>query len=699
MKAFWLKSAAAGLVVVAHPVLAQQKPADGSDQDLVVTARKWSENIRDIPDTVQAFSAATLEKAGIDSISDLGGVVSGFRVVEAQQPGVVLISIRGIGQVRNGESPIAVVVDGVQQNSPSQITQDLLDVERIEVLKGPQGSLYGRNAIGGAIIITTKPPTDVLSGSAEAGYAEGKEFSTRGTLSGPLGEKAGFRLGASYLNRDGQIYNRTLDTNVDYNEVWALQGSFVANPSDIVSIDLRASHYNQIAGAAWYRAGPANAPREPVVANLLGRGERKLTDISAKVEFDLEQVTLTSITAFSKTKTFIFEDLDWEPLDLASANQWLDVDAWSQELRLASDTGGPLRWMGGLYYLNTRRQQDTSLYLRPDMTGLPDPMLLQTLIARDRNQAYAAFGQVNYKITDALELTAGLRYDIDKRRQDDLLPPSPTAPTTFRATYRSLQPKVSLAYSFQDGTLAYATVAKGFRSGGFNANDVVTREFKKEELWSYELGVKAASSDNKLFVNAALFFIDIKDRQVAGLDLTTGPAQFIANPIPRSTVRGAELEVSARPLSGLELSVGASLLGTKINEYDQSVFAGTAANGDFTGNKLNQVPGYTLNAAIQYTADLGADSRLITRLDTNGWGKDYFWEINNEDKLNPVWLFNARVTWEVGNLSFTAYARNMFNRRYDLEFVPYAFGGTLTGADLGAAAPPRQFGASAKVRF
>ncbi|MCG2842624.1 TonB-dependent receptor [Sandaracinobacter sp. RS1-74] len=693
------------LVVATAPAHAQPAgggETDGSrnaEQDLVVTARRWSESIREIPDTIQAFSSASLERAGVESISDMTQMVSGFRVVEAQQPGVVLINIRGIGQVRNGESPIAVVVDGVQQNSPNQITQDLLDVERIEVLKGPQGSLYGRNAIGGAIIITTKPPAEEFGGSAEAGYAQGNEFSARATVSGPLGERMGFRLGGSYLNRDGQIYNSTLDTKVDYNEVWAVRGSLVANPVDAVTVDLRGSHYNQEAGASWYRPGPANAPREPVIGNLLGWAERKLTDISGKVEVDLGGPTLTSITAYSKVKSDLFEELDWEPLDLVAATQLLDVEAWSQEFRLTSDDSGPLRWMAGLYYLDTRRFLDTTVYMQPDLTGLPAPIAASRLATRDRNRAYAAFGQLTYKLTDALELTAGLRYDIDRRKQHDLTPPTPTAPTQFKATYRSLQPKFSLAYSFDDGTLAYATVAKGFRSGGFNSNDVVTREFRKEELWSYELGFKTAFADNRLYLNGALFFIDISDRQVAGLDLTTGPAQFIANPIPRSTVRGAEIELNARPLEGLDLSFGGSFLSTRINEYDQSVFAGTAANGDFTGNRLNQVPRYSINAAAQYTAELGGRSRLISRMDVTGWGGDYYWEINNADLQNPVWLFNARLTWEIGDVSVTAFARNLFNRRYDLEFVPVEFAGTVTGEDVGGAAPPRQLGASFKLLF
>ncbi|QEH81046.1 TonB-dependent receptor [Sphingomonas sp. C8-2] len=671
-----------------------------SDQDeLIVTARKQSENIRDVPDTIQAFSSATLERAGVESVNDLTQMVSGFRIVEAQQPGVVLINIRGIGQVRNGESPVAVVVDGVQQNSPNQITQDLFDIERIEILKGPQGALYGRNAIGGAINIVTREPGDSFGGSAELGYAEGDEFRAKASITAPLGEKAGFRLAGSYLNRDGQITNSTLGKKVDFDESWAVRGSLLLKPTETLKIDLRGSYYDQDAGASWYVGGPANSPRVPVVGNILGKAGRKLGDVSAKIDLDMGSVALTSVTAWSSVKSDLFEELDWEPQDLAAATQTLDVKAWSEELRLSSNTpGSALRWMAGLYYLHTDRTLDTAIFLGPDLTGLPSRVLGSRLVAKDDNDAYAAFGQINYDIVERLELTAALRYDIDRRRQDDVSPPVPAVVPRYKGTYKSLQPKLSLAYSFPGGSLAYATVAKGFRSGGFNSNAVVTREFKKEELWNYELGFKTALADRKLYLNGAVFYTDITDRQVFGLDLSSGPAQFIANPIPKSSVWGAELEVTARPVKGLELSMGASLMDTKINTYDVTVFSGTAARGDFKGNKLNQVPRYTLNAAAQYTADLGGSS-LISRVDVSGWGGDYYWEIDNAQKQKPVWLVNARLTWAVGKIELTGFVKNLFDRRYDVEFVPVNFAGTITGKDLGSASPPRQIGGSVKVRF
>jgi len=702
MKRFLMVSTVLVLSIGAGaPAMGQEKGGGGADDsDILVTARKQSESIREIPDSIQAFSATAIERAGISSINDLSTVVSGFHIVEAQQPGVALINVRGIGQVRNGEAPIAVVIDGVQQISANQLTQELFDIEQIEFLKGPQGALYGRNALGGAINIVTRQPGNEFMGSVEAGYAQGDDFRLKGYISAPLGDKAGLRLAAGYRNRDGQIYNSTLDTDVDFDKTANVRASLRLTPSERLKIDLTGSYLDQKAGASYYRSGPPNASREPVVANLLGEGKRDLGDTSARIEFDLGGATLQSVSAYSSVRSDLFEELDWEAADLLAATQTLKVDAVSEELRLSSsDPGARLRWVTGVYYLHTRQTLETIVFLQPGLSGLPDPIPASILRARDRNNAYAAFGQFVYGLSDRFELTGALRYDIDRRSQTDLQPPTPTSPTRFKATFRSLQPKLSLAYKFPGGGLGYATVAKGFRSGGFNANAVVTRQFEKEELWNYELGFKSILADRKLFINGAAFYTPIDDRQVYGLDLTAGAAQFIANPIPKSHILGAEIEMTARPAPGLDLSFGATLLDTKIDRYDRSVFAGTAANGDYKGNKLSQAPGYSLNAAIQYTAELKGGSRLVSRFDVSGSGGDFYWEIDNADRREAVWLANARLAWVTDRFELSVYATNLFNRQYDLEFVPPAFSGIITGLGVGARGAPRQIGASAKAKF
>jgi iron complex outermembrane receptor protein len=710
MKKFLIKSSALALMAGVHgPVLAQEAPVAAADNDaegigdIVVTARRQSESIRDIPDAIQAFGSDTLEQAGVESINDLSSLVSGFHVVEAQQPGVSMVNIRGIGQSRFSEPPIAVVIDGVQQVSPNQLTQDLFDIEQIEFLKGPQGALYGRNALGGAINIVTRKPRDYFEGSVQASYAEGNDYKVGGYISTPIGDIAGLRIAASYRNRDGQIYNTTLDENVDYDETYTLRGSLLLRPTDQVEIDFSGSYLDQKGGAAYYALGPANAPREPVTANILGLGTRKLGDASVKFKLEAGDVTLQSVTAYSSVRSYISEDLEWLPEDLLGATQDVRMNAMTQELRLSSSNAAArLRWVAGVYYLHLDQKIDTSLFLRPDLTGLPAPLLADRLATKDDNNAYAVFGQLVYALTDRFEVTAALRYDIDDRRQTDYTPlyaVVPGLPRVYEATFHSLQPKVSLAYKLEGGNLLYATAAKGFRSGGFNNNSVVTRQFGKEELWNYELGFKTVLVDRKLFVNGAAFYTPITDRQVYGLDLRVGAAQFIANPIPKSHIVGAELEVTAVPVQGLNLSFGGTVLRTNIDEYDTSVFAGTSTNGDYKGNRLNQVPEWSINAAVQYTAEFGSGSKLIPRFDISGSGGHYFWEIDNADRRDTVWLANARLTYRTDRFEVAAFATNLFDVAYDMEYVSPASSGHIAGLGLGARNMPRQIGVSTRINF
>ncbi|MCC2603096.1 TonB-dependent receptor [Sphingopyxis yananensis] len=687
------------VALIQNASAAEANRGDSGFGDIVVTARRQSESLRDIPDAIQAFGSEALEQAGVTSVNDLSSLVSGFHVVEAQQPGVSMINIRGIGQSRFGEPPIAVVIDGVQQVSANQLTQDLFDIEQIEFLKGPQGALYGRNALGGAINIVTRKPGDHFEGSLQASYAEGDDYKIGAFVSTPIGEMAGLRLAASYRNRDGQIYNQTLDDYVDYDETYTVRGSLLLRPTDRVEIDFSGSYLDQKGGAAYYVPGPPNATREPVQGNLMGLGKRKLGDASVKFKLDAGDVTLQSVTAYSSVQSYIFEDLEWLPDDLLSATQDIRVKAMTQELRLSSNNSAArLRWVAGLYYLHIDQRIETNVFLRPDLTGLADPLLGSRISTKDDNNAYAIFGQLVYSLTDRFEVTAALRYDIDDRRQTDYTTLSGD-PVIYDATFRSLQPKVSLAYKFDSGDLLYATVAKGFRSGGFNNNSAITRKFNPEELWNYELGFKTVLADRKLFVNGAAFYTPITDRQVYGIDLRTGADQFIVNPIPKSHIVGAELEVTAMPVHGLTLSFGGTVLRTKIDEYDPSILSVTSMNGDYRGNRLNQVPEWSVNAAIQYTADLGGGGKIIPRFDIRGSGGNYYWEIDNADKRDTVWLANARLTYSSDRFEIAVFANNLFDVEYDMEYVSPSASGHIAGMGIGARNMPRQFGVSSRVNF
>lgn len=681
--------------------------AADEDDTIYVTARKREERVQDIPDSITVFSEESILSANIQNVKDVALNVPNLSIVEAQQPGVALINIRGIGQARNGEPSVAVIVDGVQLSNASQITQDLFDIERIEVLKGPQGSVYGRNAIGGAINITTRQPTNDFEGFVQGSYGTGQDIRLAGGVSGPIIEdKLLFRVAGSYRDFDGDIDTLTVNYpgrgHANWQQDKNFRGTLLAKPTETLTIGIRYARLETEAGAAYYAAVPQGSsidePR-PYEGNIPGFASRTLDDLSGKIDLDLEGATITSVTALSKVKSYIYEDLDYFPLDLTRAEQSLGTENLSQEIRIASTGEGALNWLGGVYFLRTRQTLSSDVFLGADLLpqfGLPAelaPLLFSQASSQDRNMAYAAFGQVSYRFGSGLELTGGLRYDIDDRHQTDLIA---AGNPEYQQTFRSLQPKFSVGYFLNPDAMVYGTIAKGFRSGGFNSQDRISREYGKEEIWNYEAGVKASLADRKVNLSGAVFYTTVSDRQVYILDIITS-AQTIVNPIPRAEIYGLEAEVIARPVPGLDISASIGLTDSKILRYDTSVFEGLPAAGDFTGNKLPQVAAVSYAFAAQYEIGMTDDLALTPRLEVNGTGGSYYWEIDNLDRRGSRTLVNARLALAYKGLTVTAFAENLFDEGYVLEFIPLEWSGGA--ADYSAAAPGRRIGIRARLNF
>ncbi|PWG03498.1 TonB-dependent receptor [Sphingosinicella humi] len=670
--------------------------------EIIVTARKRAERLIEVPEAITAFTSQQIEESGIESVNDVALRVPNFSIVEAQQPGVSAINIRGIGQVRNAEPPVAVIVDGVQLSSASQITQDLFDIERIEVIKGPQGATYGRNALGGAINIVTRRPTNDFEGWGQVGYETGDTFAASAAVSGPIVEdRLLFRISGSLRNSDGDIPNVTLERPANFEDSQNFRASLLAQLSERMELDLRYSRLDTEAGAAWYTLVPPGTSINavlPVTADRLGRSERVLDDASAKLDVDLGAATLTSITAYSKVSSDLDEDFDFTPLDLLSATQTVREESWSQELRLASARSGPLKWLAGAYYLETDKSLDSVVFLRPGAGGLlvpfpiPGPVPFSATRSTDDNQAYALFGQIGYRILHKVEATVAARQDWDERVQLDRV-----AGEAFARTFKSFQPKFQLTYYPNDDATFYVSVGKGFRSGGFNPNDRIVRSFDKEEVWNYELGAKAALFDRRLSLSAAAFVTDIEDRQVYVFDLLAA-AQIITNPIPAAQVRGLEVDAILRPLRGLELSASLGLLDSEIQRYDPTVFAGLPAAGDFTGNKLPQTAHSSYSLAAQYSHDIAADASVSARAEFNSSGGDYFWEIDNLDRRERIDLLNLRLTGRWRGLRVTAYVENLLDEEYVLEYISQRFSGAPLG-NYSIPAPDRRWGFQLRHQF
>ena len=504
---------------IATPAMAQ-----GTElEQVVVTARKRDEALLDVPVAVSAYNAEEVQSAGILRPQDFIALTPNMTMVQTQNQGTSFIVVRGISQARNSEPSVAVLIDGVLMANPSQFNQELFDIESIEVLKGPQGALYGRNAIGGAVIIRTKEPGDQIESSLMAGYDSGPGYRGRFSVGGPIGGSDAwkFQLSGSYFDTDGYINNPFLGEEADPFQDVSGRLKLLWEPNDAMKADFRVS-FSQVDTQALYFniTEQADDTSLPVRVNNRGENERDMMSASVKLDFAVGGGTLTSITAYDTLEELLTGDqFNFLPIPESvlfqffgadqAQHQWLDVEAVSQEIRYTSPAEERLRWILGAYAIQTDRFISTGNVFDlgtgevPRVKVTPLPMFAPqfTFLSDSQdNLAWAVFGELSYDFSDRIEGSVALRYDSDERENTTETPqefiPAPincnTLPTPVpcaftgqvrKETWDELQPKVTLRFKPNDDVTTYVSYSHGFRSGGFNQTGVGTAP-TRSACWS-----------------------------------------------------------------------------------------------------------------------------------------------------------------------------------------------------------------------
>lgn len=662
-----------------------------------VTSRHRSESIQNVPIAITAYSEQEIEDLGIERAGDFIAMTPNMTMVEAQNAGTSFITIRGLSQVRNGESPVAVSVDGVLQISPNQFNQDLFDISQIEVLKGPQGALYGRNAIGGAINITTKMPTEDTSGYIEADVGNGGLKSLTGAISGALSENFLYRVTASQKDYDGLIENVFLNTKVDFQKDTNIRGRFIWQATSDFTADLRLSKGKSDGGALNFVYQPlfgvndASDTSVEIEANNLGYNERDITSIALKLDWELEIGTLSFITAKDKLEEIYGGDqFPYTRATSADAiffdgtqTQYLDVDASSYEIRLTSEDNQDFRWIAGAYSLQTDRYISSSTGLDLGL-GLPviykDPFVdneispVETFQADDNdNSAYAVFAQFNYNFAENQELTVAGRYDVDERKQTNRAPASfdSNSGQVRSAEFKKFQPKVSYSYTGLDNLSLYATYSEGFRSGGFNQNGVgaqasvvgvngVSDLYKEEETTNVEVGIKALYPQQATRFNASLFNTTI-DNQHYFIFVGEIGGQVLAN-VDEVKLMGGEFDFKTAITDSFDVYGGVGITDSEIKDF--------SLDPSHEGNKAPYVPDFTVNIGMQYNTEIIADWQTMFTLDAERRGEQ-FWDTANSSPREALTLVNGRIGFnsDDGQWSVNVWAKNIFDEKYNAEWV------------------------------
>lgn len=680
-----------------QPAMAQESGQSGI-ADIVVTAQRRTERLQDVPIQVAAFSSDKIADAGITSTKDFIGLVPNVSLDESFTYLNSFVVVRGVTQINNADSPVAVIVDGVPQNNQKQLKMNLFDVERIEVLKGPQGGLYGRNAIGGAINIITKSPSDHLEGSISGSYGRGDAIDLTGAVSTPLGDDTGLRLAGSFKSDNGRISNTFTKKKVDFiDHDWELRGKLTHKFSENVNLDIRAAYRDFRAGAIYDSvvfSGKANDYQLPN-ENIEGLTFGNVFDTSAKLDFDLGGAVLSSITAYTELKENYRGDLDFSNrvtkpggfLGLGiqvGQGQDLSVKLTSQELRLVSDSNQPLRWILGGFYLNTKRDLLTRAFV--DLNGSRDQIdnaalgIVRLQEANDNN-AYAVYGNVDVDLGDKVMLSGALRYDRDERKQRDV-----SNGAVRKTSFDSVQPKATLTYKVSSDKLVYATYSTGFRSGGFNAPTVSIPVYRAENLDNFEAGFKTSWMNRKLVLNGAIYKANSKDFQFFFIDAATA-SQIIGN-IDKVSIWGLELEAQAMLAKGFQIYGG---LGTTDSEIKRNTRLPSTV-----GNKTPKSTNWTLNTGFQYKTPISDQLGFLARVDYQHRGKKY-WQVDNRDVQAPVDLVDIRVGLENERWGLYVSGRNILGEKYYADFNPTAFSGLDTA--IGFRGQPATWAISGRLAF
>ena len=716
----------------AAPAAADESASDQNGNAIVVTGLRRSEQLQDTPAAITAFSETKIQNAGIERPADFINLTPNVNLVEVQNVGTSFVVIRGISQARNSEPSVAVVIDGVQQANPSAFNQDLFDIQQIEVLKGPQGALYGRNAIGGAIIITTKQPTDTLEGNLTVGIDNGFGFYTHGGVSGPLANGIKFRVSGLYKDTDGYIPNTYLGKDADPYKDLSLRGNLLFDLGPDWNLDLRGSMDHTRPQAFWYNiVADVNDVSLPVRVNNPGQDDRDMYNASAKLTYDNEHFKLTSVTSYDALSEILTGDaFDFLPTNESycagptnpcgsgntdlNQSQYLNNKSFSEDLQIASPTSSPLFWMFGGYLISTDRFISTGnmldlgkgvfpVYREP--TTNPDNPQFSFLADQQNNFAWAAFANLGYQFGDIFRIDASIRYDHDHRKNTTETPEAwlgyinyiaslSGAPLSHEGDVRirdfsAWQPKIVATLTPTKDLTFYASYSRGFRSGGFNqtgvgvvaaANGVVgvNDVFEAETADTFEAGFKSQWFDGLLTLNGAAYTTTTHNSYFF-VYLYANSTQNLGN-VPKERLKGLELEATVAPTKDFQVDASWGLTYSKILEFPDPAAI---------GNEAPDVSRSTLNVGVQYTPELGSGWSGLLRWDYRRIGRTW-WDVYNTTVRDPVDLVDVRAGVRNANWSVTAFATNLFDKKYNAEFSP---GGFVFKAR------PRVFGIEAGYRF
>lgn len=681
-----LSKAVATFALVACCVTPAVSVAAEMLEEIVVVAKKRQTNLQDTAAAITAFTAETLDRMSVEDLADLGSAVPNLSVGEPQFSGTQVMSMRGIAGQSGGigqDDPVAVYLDGVYLGRPQSQQFSLVDIEQIEVLKGPQGTLYGRNATAGAINIKTRRPGDTFSGRLEGGVGNFGTYRATASVEGPVADTVNARASVYYSDFGGDLKNTFLDTKERYQEeVYSrvvaehvsLNGSILTLALDYGDATVGTGLKNITVDGNRY------VDESEIALDLEGTElDRETGGIALTYERDLADAwTFKSVTAYRSLNLDVIYDSDgtneqayldaipeFIPPTIAiirdtGSYQGIESEQLSQEFQLSYSSGN-LDWLFGLYGYREEADHDLVIEL---LTNSPSPILSTDTSTTNTATSYAGFTHLNYAFGDRYEVSAGLRFSHEKKSMERaVFSGGALTEEDLEDSWSDPTGEISFSMHVTDDVFAYASYSQGFKSGGFSSLSRNTPSFAPEYVDSYELGLKSDFLDYRARLNLALFSMDYEDLQVR---FPGEVGQLIIQNAAEASIDGAEVELTALVSENLQFLFGGAYLDATYGNYS---YEGV----DYTGNRLNQAPEYSAFLALDYSRELpvGAFSAFVSYY----WQDEEFFRAENDalngndgyETLNARMGLNLR---EIPGLSIELWGKNLTDDRYLGSVVP-----------------------------
>lgn len=653
-----------------------EKAADYALAPVTVTADKAEQDLRDVPASISVTTGDQLEDYNVVDTFDLFRRTPNMHIVQLGSKGAQsgIATIRGIGNFMSGEPVVGFFVDDVYQ---ANMQMDLVDVDRVEVLRGPQGTLYGKNTEAGLIHVITKQPENEWNFTSKVDAGNYNTKSLTASAGGAVVEDRVFLRAAGLIrDSDGWFTNKNDDDKPGETRDVNFRTNLRLLPTDDWDITLTADVQKYFGNYAEL-APMDDVERNPneVDVDWLGRADTVDKGLSLRAIYGFGDMKLTSITAARAHSKDTSNDLDFTPANVSRLYIVNEDQQLSQEFRLQSDIAdAPFKWLAGTYLADDTNDFDTDMKQMGMFTAKRNSTTETTTMA--------LFGQTSYLFANNIEVTTGLRFNHEEREFEYdwsglAAFGTPDSSGSTDKDFDAWLPKLAVGYKGFDHVMPYVSAAKGYKSGGFNTQNEPGKPYDAEFTWSYEAGTKTHWFDNRLELNLAAFLIKWEDMQV----LVPAFPDFSVENAAKATSTGLEMELRARPLRRLELTGALGYTRAVFDEYQKG-------DRELSGMNAPNVPEFSAQFGGTYRFDDG----LFLGTDYTRTGRVYQ-DAENAKALDAYQAVSARLGYEAENWDVSLWGKNILGE----EYITRAF--TMNGVWYARAGDPRTFGVSARIRF